>query len=240
MTAHEITLLDEKIGELNKKIEALVKLQEQLKALERKGSREQAFFAGRRSMAYELRESGGLSSGRLGLEILYLLPDDFVQFYGALFHRSLSVGDGSVMHGRSGGVDKAKGNSGTVLGSDTRLQASGSGKKYKNTPLMIGNEDMLKLKQRLDGRLVQLQREFAEYMGIGLQGSSRDVGQSQALGGEAQVSRTSMPVTIQCRNTRCRSFLKREWDYCPRCGTGLVDNQGGFGPGKDSEVSGSG
>jgi len=226
LTAHEITLLDEKIGELNKKIEALVKLQEQLKALERKGSREQAFFAGRRSMAYELRESGGLASSRLGLEILYLLPDDFVQFYGALFHRALNVGDASVMHGRSGGVEKALGNTGTVLGSDTRLQSSGSGKKFKNTPMAVGNEDMLKLKQRLDGRLVQLQREFAEYMGIGLQGSSRDGGQSQALGGETQVSRTSMPVTIQCRNTRCRSFLKREWDYCPRCGTGLVDDQG--------------
>jgi len=219
MTTHEErlkaddALIEAKITEVNEKIEALVKLQEQLKALERRGSREQAFFAGRRSMAYELRESGGLSSGRLGLEILYLLPDDFVQFYGSLFHRALSIGDSSVMHGRSGGVERAKGRTGTQLGENDRGgQASGSGKKFKNTPMMIGNEDMLKLKQRLDGRLVQLQREFAEYMGIGLQGPNGSAGQSGAsrLGGPG--------LQGQCTNEACRRFVKKDWKFCPGCG----------------------
>jgi hypothetical protein len=226
LTTHQEQLIDDKITEVNKRIEALVKLQEQLKALERKGSREQAFFAGRRSMAYELRESGALGAGRLGLEILFLLPDDFVQFYGSLFHRALNVGDASVMHGRSGGVEKAIGNTGTVLGSDTRLQSSGSGKKFKNTPMAIGNEDMLKLKQRLDGKLVTLVREFTEY--IGLQGQGTLGGPNGSAGPQS--------FNLQCPSQTCRRYVKKDWKFCPGCGMILTESGskgtgGAIGPG---------
>lgn len=210
----QAALLDEKIAELNRKIAANERLRDDIKALERRGNREQAFFAGRRSMAYELRESGGLPESRLGLEILYLLPDDFVQFYGALFHRALSVGDSSVMHGRSGGLDKAKGNTGTVTGSDTRLQSSGTGKKFKNTGMTIGSEAMLKLKRDIDNELLRLVTvgKALERQAGGVQGLERS---EKSRAGDAKT-----PQSHQCRNGTCRSFLKESWKFCPRCGTG--------------------
>lgn len=116
------------------------------------------FLAGYRAHAYELRETGALTSNRLGMEILYLLPDEFVEFYQQLFHRAFNGGAGeSVMHGRSGGLDKAPGQTGgMVLGSETRLQDTGSGKRWKNTPMFIGNEQALSLKRSIDLGLNEL------------------------------------------------------------------------------------
>jgi hypothetical protein len=176
----------------------------QVKALERRGNKEIAFFAGRRSMAYEMRESGGLPQSQLGLEILFLLPDEFVQFYSELFHRALKVDDASVMHGRSGGVEKAKGNQdGVVLGSENRLQASG-GKKYKNAPMSLGSERHYKLKESIDRELLKLMSD-AQSVLLGLQ--------REASG---ELSRGKI---VQCSTATCRGFMKRDWAFCPRCGS---------------------
>lgn len=210
--AHQQRVLDEKIEEIHRQIKVLEKLRSEVQALQHSGNREQAFFAGRRSMAYELRQSGGLASGRLGLEILYLLPDDFVQFYGSIFHRAFNVGDSSVMHGRSGGVERASGNTGTVLGSENRLQAQGSGKKWKNTPMTIGSEKVMKLKQRMDKELERITHDAKtelQAMGEGGQGLER-----------SGTSMSERETHRQCTNGVCRSFLKAGWKFCPRCGTG--------------------
>ena len=160
-------------------------------------------------MAYELRESGGLASSRLGLEILFLLPDDFVQIYGALFHRALAVGDDSVMHGRSGGVDKAKGRTGMQLGTaDRGGQASATGKKFKNQRIPIASDRMLTIKEGVDKELMMLTRKIKNAM------AARPGEVTEGMG-------KTKGKTAQCTNISCRSFLNAEWRFCPRCGDGV-------------------
>lgn len=191
------------------------KLREEFKALR---NDEVAFLAGRRSMAYELRQSGGLAESQLGLEILYLLPDWFVEFYQRLFHEALQVKDSSVMgaQGKSG-LDKARGTTGTVLGSDTQLQASGSGKRWKNPAYTIGSERAFRAKERLDAELVQLVKNTRRWMDAQKPTSRGGI----EGGGPRQCTGTIRRVAgeVGLRDKACRMFLKLEWDYCPRCGT---------------------
>ena len=120
----------------------------------------EAFQAGRRSMAYELVESGGLAESRLGLEILYLLPDDFVVFYEQLFHKALGVGDNSVMHGRSGGLEKASGRTSMQLGTEDRgPQAQSSGKRWKKTAMIVTDDGALRIKEGVDQGLRDLAKD---------------------------------------------------------------------------------
>lgn len=181
---------------------------------------EVAYLAGRRAMAYELLQSGGLAEAKLGTEILFLLPDSFVEFYGSLFHQALRVGDSSVMHGRSGGLEKAKGQTGMALGSDTQLQAQGSGKKYKNTPMAIGSERALKVKERIDQGLRELVLDAKRSMSRSRMdntsgGSGNFAGQKQCRG--AYMIPAGLPGSGEAK--KCRRFLKDDWDFCPTCGT---------------------
>jgi hypothetical protein len=199
-----------------------------------RGSTE-AFQAGRRSLAYELIESGMLSPGRLGLEILYLLPDDFVQFYQDLFHQALQVKDDSVMHGRSGGLEKAGGRQGMQLGSQDRgPQAGTSGKRWKNTPMAVGNETALKAKQAMDKGLQDLVRDAKRYLTSErdrkTESRTRRSNESrpnvQGPGGvvkAVQASDTRKPKVAagsnRCAGAKCGRFLKAGWTFCPECGT---------------------
>lgn len=198
------------------------------------------YMNGRRAMAYDMVDKGLLSSQKLAHEILYLLPDDFVKFYSELFHMALNVNDGSVMHGRSGGVDKAKGRTSMQLGSQDRGgQASGSGKKWKNTPMAIGNEAALRVKEQMDQGLRDLVRQA-------VQGMKREQLRKERLRNEALGNGDNGPqgpgalktqtAQYRCRGTRvtwelgtdgirvdrefkCGRFMKDEWNFCPTCGT---------------------
>lgn len=182
----------------------------------RKGQRSgDPYLQGRRDAIRELYESGGLPDSQVGLEVLYLLPDSFVQFYQQLFHKALSGADGSAISGKGGGANKAIGAPGMVLGSETRLQAAGGGKKWKNPTNMLGSEKAMRVKAQVDKELEQL-------VGIG----------SDALRSKArQGAEPSTPVLSQCRGKvtvtngpdtvvkGCGKFLKRGWKYCPTCGS---------------------
>lgn len=199
-----------------------------------RGSTE-AFQAGRRSLAYELIESGNLASSRLGLEILYLLPDDFVQFYQDLFHQALQVKDDSVMHGRSGGLEKAGGRQGMQLGSKDRgPQAGSSGKRWKNTPMAVGNESALRAKTAMDKGLQDLVRDAKRYLAS--ERELRDQAHSEKLAGSENLSQGPGAVSkadhvrssgsgvragggIRCAGAKCGRFLKAGWTFCPECGT---------------------
>ena len=180
------------------------------------------FMAGRRSLAYELADKGMLNQQKLGMEILFLLPDDFVQFYAELFHRALRLDDQSVMHGRSGGLERAKGETSMVLGSDTRLQAGGSGKKWKNTPMSISSVTALDVKDAVDKGLRDLIHDGKSML--------RKREESQGLEGEKGQNRTSRchgmirvldGTGALIRTNTCGRFVKGSWRYCPSCGTEL-------------------
>jgi len=197
------------------------------------GSLDGAYLAGYRAHAYEMLQSGGLAESRLGLEILYLLPADFVKFYSALFHRALVVRDESVMHGRSGGLGKAKGAQGIVTGSDVGAQAKGSGKKWKNTPMAVGNEVALRVKEGVDKELIALVRSGTRQL------SAAKTAQGSGTGHGGERTANGGTGALQCNGTirvlgvagqgpdgvtapavrKCRRFLKDGWEYCPACGT---------------------
>jgi hypothetical protein len=205
-------------------------------------------------MAYELLESGGLPESRLGMEILYLLPDAFVEFYQTLFHQALQVRDSSVMGGGGKeGLERAAGATGMVTGSDTKLQAMGSGKKWRNTPLSIGNEISLKVKEKLDSGLLELvgdaRRDYARLLGLKVRGAltaggdedgsgsgptAADVNQaiSSALRkckGSITTGYDSIGGTLIAQERKCGRFLKAGWQHCPTCGTrvGITEEQSG-------------
>lgn len=172
-----------------------------------------AFWVGYRTHAFEMVESGGLPESRVGLEVLFMLPSAFVNFYSDLFGRALRVDDGSVMHGRSGGLEKAKGEGGMVTGSSTKLQAGGGGKKWKNTPMAIGNEQALKVKEKVDAGLQALMKDCQPDLASG------STGAIQCSGTLAGVAGVDLGLNGEAR--KCRQFLKGSWKFCPGCGTAV-------------------
>lgn len=161
------------------------------------------YMTGRRDALMELHTSGGLAEGRVGLEVLFLLPDSFVRFYADIFHRALIGAESKAVsgHGVGGGLGKAKGNTGTVLGSDSRLQEKGSGKKWKEPKNSLGSEQMLKVKYAVD-------RELLILVGLG----------TGKVDGGASVTKT-------CPG-RCGRFVKATWSFCPTCGSGTGSRTG--------------
>lgn len=208
----------------------------------RKGKETSEFMNGRRSLAYELFDKGLLSSQKLSMEILFLLPDGFIDFYQVLFHRALALGDSSVMHGRSGGLDKAKGAQGIVTGSEVGAQAKGSGKRWKNPAYTVGDERALEVKEFVDRELMRVVRDARDLYG-NLRVEVRDQGASDTEStpnrdaGNSGTRYTKGPDGVgavrRCRGLRvewidredgtprpkCGLFLKATWRFCPTCGT---------------------
>jgi hypothetical protein len=208
-------------------------LHQQVKALGAKGNTEVAFLAGRRSMAYELAASGGLNESKLGMEILFLLPDEFVEFYEELFNRALKVDSGSTSLS-SGGVGKAKGaGNGIAIGSSNRLQSAGSGKRFKNPVMAVKSERALKAKEMLDAELVLVVHHIRRWLQsrTGNESGNPEGGNGSNAGDNTGVRQChgirTAPGHAGNRGNgslgrttlKCRMFLKDTWDYCPRCGT---------------------
>lgn len=192
------------------------------------------YMAGYRQHAYEMRDQGMLGSQKLAQEIIYLLPDEFVTFYTGLFHQALQIGDSSVMAGKSGGLDKAKGAQGMVTGSEVKLQAQGSGKRWKNPAYTVGSERAFEIKGLVDRELLRIAGEARGFL-VRLAAAEMD------NGGGGQKPRDNEPsmgqtapgsgAPIRCGGYRrswvdrgdgvrpkCGTFLKKEWKYCPKCG----------------------
>jgi hypothetical protein len=258
--------------ELTRLATRLIKAEESVKALESKlsdaerliraldrgtgsgsgangGSRINAYLAGRRSMVWELRESGGMPRGMSGVEVMYLLPDEFVLFYEDLYCRALGVGMGSpagAASRRDGGVEKAKGTTGTVLGSESRAQAQGGGKRYRDSPMVVKNEKMLAVKGYVDQGLMDLvhgvERMLAERKVVkprDINGPKNKIGMKLGTGkvrdnaarsgtvesgtvgaviGNSDTENGGESAIYRCTGDNCKRFLKGEWKFCPSCG----------------------
>lgn len=121
----------------------------------------------------DLLASAGVDSGRLSLEILYLLPEEFVREYTELFWQALredisgiNSGTGGEQQGlviaKAGDMRKRKprkrGEDGEFLepavpGSDRGAQ--GGGKRYRNH-WIIKSEEALEVKRRVDRKLLRV------------------------------------------------------------------------------------
>lgn len=106
----------------------------------------------------EILNSAGVDQGRVGIEVLYWMPAEFVRLYEELFMRGLHLGDGD--DGEKAGEDE--GRIVAKVKSDRRgkkgsMAAQGGGKRYK-TEWIVKDEKALEIKRRVDRKLVELLR----------------------------------------------------------------------------------
>lgn len=185
-------------------------LANELKKLE--GTRD-PYLLGRRDALRELVSSGGVGIESVGTQVLYMLPDTFIRFYEQLFTTALRV-DGGAVSGR-GGIGKAKGASGTVLGSEVGAQAKGGGKKWKEPKQVIGSETALKLKGHIDRELTRMAFDGTQELTRGRRGEGS--GKSKRCSGKIS--------KYDGTNGECGMFLSPKWKFCPRCGN-VVEGRG--------------
>lgn len=153
-----------------------------------------------RSRLTEIFAAAGLSSNRAALELLYLMPQDFLRLYEELFERALKL-DGSSAAGAlkdAAVLGKAAGSNSRTTGRKTQL-GSGGGKKYK-IYWLVKDDGALSLKHVLDKKLRRLAREVRNDL---------DDLKTMDDGGE---------VKGKCRCGRCGMLMAKDWNFCPGCG----------------------
>lgn len=194
------------------------------------------YHQGRRSAFRELRASGGLGEGQYALEVLYLLPDGFIRAYERLFHLALLGADSAAVSGVGGGIEKARGITGTVLGEVSRAQAQGTGKRYKEPRTTMGGQRYVELKGEIDQVLVRVGRRIQDRVtkageegywdGGGWAGTPRSTRTQKERSGKAGSVKGRQTLRCQGRvegrngeMRGCGRFMKDEWGFCPSCGT---------------------
>lgn len=162
----------------------------------------------------EVLSAAGVDTRRMALQVLYYLPDRFVEVYEELFDKALKRA-GEESPGAEGGADagtlgKAPSGTSGSKGNKTQLRG-GQGKKYKNI-WVIKDDDALDLKNRVDKRLRSLAREIQTEMTFGrTDHGGLGTGVSAILG-------------KYCEGKGCggKGRLKSEsWRFCPDCGSKL-------------------
>jgi len=163
----------------------------------------------------ELSASGGLAQNRVSLEVLYLLPTEFIEQYTILFFEALREdAKGTDLEARAGEMtvkvsdvknakerkrvrrEEGRENEGAVA-----RGAQGEGTKRYRNAWVIRNERALELKGVIDRRL----RELTEDIISGLEGKALELN------------------SRKCKARGCGRYVKNEWRYCPSCGSGTKD-----------------
>jgi hypothetical protein len=145
----------------------------------------------------EIASSAGLPQNRVSLEVLYLLPTEFIEAYTTLFFTALREdAKGTNLEPRAG-VKAGK----TKPGKMSYIQGEGT-KRYRNA-WTIRNEKALKLKTEVDRRL-------------------RDITQDIELGLKANRGKGSGEAPLRCNGAGCGRYIRVEWIYCPNCGSKII------------------
>lgn len=107
--------------------------------------------------------SGGVGTEGVAREVLYWLPQQFVEAYRMLMLRALSLGDGVPGAEFGGaGVDEGRilaegATPSRYRGTEQGLgMGSGGGKRWRNTGWVVKDERALALKQGIDARLMEI------------------------------------------------------------------------------------
>lgn len=161
----------------------------------------------------EMMAAAGVDTRRAALQVLYYLPDGFVENYELLFDRALKITGESTGGGdeaSAGTLGKAPSGTSGSKGNKTQLRG-GQGKKYKLYWTIL-DDDLLDFKHRVDKRLRALGREIqAELLGVG------NGGLSEGDGGEKRI------LGKYCPGKGCSRRLKNEqWRFCQDCGSELL------------------
>lgn len=148
----------------------------------------------RRRLA-EVLSSAGVDSSRVAVEVLYMLPQEFVRGYEDLFHRALVVpGD----RGR-GESDAREAELGKARGKAARKAGGRAGRGG----FEVRNTRALGEKERIDRKLRGLARTMRDSANAGT--------------GKEQVVRCGEGGTVE--DVRgCGKWLEKGWKWCPYCG----------------------
>lgn len=158
----------------------------------------------RRRLA-EVLSDAGVGGGRVAIEVLYLLPPEFVRGYTDLFHRALDASDGGM-----GGRNDAKAALGKAVGKRTEAGPGSAKRSGKNRGVFpVRNDKALGEKDRIDRALRKLAR------------SMRDGGGADT--GKMLVSRCGEdPRTGEVDEAggvgSCGKWVETGWRFCPNCG----------------------
>jgi hypothetical protein len=102
-----------------------------------------------RTRLAEIRAAAGVPHSQISLEVLYFLPEKFLNAYQSMFTKALRSDGGEDQRSRAqaeaGAVGKASG-------------GSGGGRRYKKTFVVL-DEKALDLKSQIDKRLRMIGRE---------------------------------------------------------------------------------
>jgi hypothetical protein len=143
----------------------------------------------------EIMSSAGVDSSRASLEVLYLLPREFLRGYAELFERALKLGEGGGgARGGEGELEKRAAGRAVDKGKRPMLGGGSGAKRYKEY-WVVKDEGALNLKTRVDKRL---------------RGLGREVMLELSEGKDSEGSR------IRCG--RCGRIMSKDWNFCAGCG----------------------
>ena len=143
----------------------------------------------------EIMSSAGLGYNRISLEILYLLPREFIDRYQEVWDRALGAvvsapGDSMARAGELGKAKTDTSKKGTHIGAG----AGGSSKRW-NRVFQVKDERALELKGRMDKRLRGMAREMRNEL-MGLDGSGASTSTRRNCSG-------------------CGRILQSHFNFCP-------------------------
>ena len=117
----------------------------------------------------ERAAAAGLSRGRPSLEVLFLLPPDFVRAYEALFNRALKEPGLEPQHTDPGGVVAKAGRKQRLSARSKRRVADGAGARAQSRRhrdfWIVRDEHALHQKSLMDRRLRRIARDIYEVLG---------------------------------------------------------------------------
>jgi hypothetical protein len=166
----------------------------------------------------EILNAAGVPHGRIALEVLYWMPQEFVREYYELYMRAVHLGDGD--DGEKAGEDqgriKAKVKS-SARGGKKSMEAR-EGKRYK-VEWVIKDERALKLKTRVDGKLVELLRKARHELMEADQGKGNLVEAEGRSHGSTPGVENGRGLVLAGGKKHCRTCGKiaaNDWVMCPR------------------------
>jgi hypothetical protein len=152
----------------------------------------------------EIAAAAGIDHGRLSIEVLFLLPPQFVREYQWLFDQAL---DSPVRPQSDGGKDEGRVKAKGKPRDDLRARSMGGAKKSKRSVSgywPIRDEEAMKVKGKLDRRLVRATTQAVD-----------DLRAIRAARVENPTEPTRSSVTGQPQCAACGRFLREEWVRCP-------------------------
>lgn len=164
-----------------------------------------------RKRVAQVLSSAGVDSDRVALEVLFLLPPEFVLAYQELYAKALEL---------PGAVKAGDPNSQMVQRtSDDQLPLAKRGKKY-HSHWLVKDERALRRKQQIDHQLRQLAGKATKGFGeprARCNGPSRSASSSSNSRGSA-----SSPNDGGIEGPGgCGRWVKKDWSWCAWCGVRL-------------------